>query len=473
MGNFCHLSPRVDFGFGLWAFGQAASARHGPRVVAQPPARPFGLLFSGMAHSERAAEPEGSAFSLCMGMGMEGGESEDCCKWCLRPFSMPNPIVAQRPFKPVLQRRAPRSRECATCPRVISKSYPAERNRDDFESSLRTSSKKMGDYLKAVLEYERLVNNGRPIPRSRGTQAHNRPTNAASSSGEGRLQQAFAAEAAPALAKEGPKGPCDGGDGDDGDGDPSAASSESEAPLDGPRRVVEVAEGTQLEFKEELGVFWLTAVYEEHFGRKLDKKRAQRFVIGGATRWGIVLDGTEGRVTGCVVVSRTSYRDGKRVAKLHDSSESLRPGEHAAYWKETQKQLAVTARKKPRKEGEGEQEASVTLTIPTPTDFFEAVWGPCDATKAPREGRQAKADAPDSVTAEKANKKAKKEGVPKARPDGHRGGLKEKGKASAFSLSEQVLPDHCLSLLVAALLHASFQRTAIGYCLAMPSKWRP
>ena len=59
---------------------------------------------------------------------------------------------------------------------------------------------------------------------------------------------------------------------------------------------------------------------------------------------------------------------------MHDSSTSLRPGEHAEYWKQTQKQLAMTSQK--RKEPEGEQLQSLAITGPADTgDFFDALWG--------------------------------------------------------------------------------------------------
>ena len=64
-----------------------------------------------------------------------------------------------------------------------------------------------------------------------------------------------------------------------------------------------------------------------------------------------MLDSREGHPTGTITVSRTSYRDGKQSSEVHDSSTSPRPGEHAEYWKQTHKQLAITSQK--RKEPEG------------------------------------------------------------------------------------------------------------------------
>ena len=49
---------------------------------------------------------------------------------------------------------------------------------------------------------------------------------------------------------------------------------------------------------------------------------------------------------GTITVSRTSYRDGKRSSDVDGSSTSLRPGEHAEYWKQTQKQLAMASQKR-------------------------------------------------------------------------------------------------------------------------------
>ena len=78
-----------------------------------------------------------------------------------------------------------------------------------------------------------------------------------------------------------------------------------------------------------------------------------------------MLDSREGHPTGTITVSRTSYRDGKRSSEEHDSSTSLRPAEHAEYWKQTQKQLAMTSQK--RKEPEGEQLQSLAITGPADT----------------------------------------------------------------------------------------------------------
>lgn len=45
----------------------------------------------------------------------EGEGASGVCKWCLRNFSIPNPIVKRRGIKPTLERRVERSRECKGC----------------------------------------------------------------------------------------------------------------------------------------------------------------------------------------------------------------------------------------------------------------------------------------------------------------------------------------------------------------------
>ena len=97
-------------------------------------------------------------------------------------------------------------------------------------------------------------------------------------------------------------------------------------------------------------------------------------MINGVKRKRIARDSREGHPTGTITVSRTSYRDGKRSSEVHDSSTSIWPGEHAEYWKQTQKQLAMTSQK--RKEPEGEQLQSLAITGPADTgDFIAALWG--------------------------------------------------------------------------------------------------
>ena len=71
---------------------------------------------------------------------------------------------------------------------------------------------------------------------------------------------------------------------------------------------------------------------------------------------------------GTITVSRTSYRDGKRSSEVQASITSLRPGEHAEYWKQTQKQLAMTSQR--RKGPEGEQLQSLAITGPADAGDF-------------------------------------------------------------------------------------------------------
>jgi len=89
------------------------------------------------------------------------------CKWCLRAFDAPNPILPQRALKPKLQRRAPRSLELATCPRVIARSCLGIKL-DALECELRSTTKKFEEFREVVAHLERLVNEGTPLPRRRG-----------------------------------------------------------------------------------------------------------------------------------------------------------------------------------------------------------------------------------------------------------------------------------------------------------------
>jgi hypothetical protein len=70
----------------------------------------------GVSVSNASAASNGSADAF--------GGLDDCCKWCERSFvSHENPRKKQRPMFPLLQRRAPRSRECESCPYVITRDY--------------------------------------------------------------------------------------------------------------------------------------------------------------------------------------------------------------------------------------------------------------------------------------------------------------------------------------------------------------
>ena len=103
-----------------------------------------------------------SLISTCSSSSAPSGANK--CKWCLRSFESENPIVGDRVVKPTLQRRAPRSSECYTCPRVIAQSYP-DGDRKDFESALRTTPDLFTEFLGAVRKREQMVNAGVPLPR--------------------------------------------------------------------------------------------------------------------------------------------------------------------------------------------------------------------------------------------------------------------------------------------------------------------
>ena len=157
-----------------------------------------------------------------------------------RTLDAPNPILPQRTLKPKLQRRAPRSLERATCPRVIARSYPGIKPHA-LECDLRSTTKNFEEFREVVAHLERLVNEGTPLPRRRGRAqvllARRLRPRVSESTGE------YAASQEP--------------------DDPSEGSSTDRAPTDGHHRAIEVSEGISLEFKEELGVCWLQ--YEQNF----------------------------------------------------------------------------------------------------------------------------------------------------------------------------------------------------------------
>ena len=90
------------------------------------------------------------------------GASPNRCNWCLLSFASENPNDSQRAIKPTFQRRAPRSAECYTCPRVRRDSYPGH---DDFERELRSSGDLFNEFLGAVRKRAHMNNGGVPIPR--------------------------------------------------------------------------------------------------------------------------------------------------------------------------------------------------------------------------------------------------------------------------------------------------------------------
>ena len=142
-------------------------------------------------------------------------------RWCLRPFgSTPNPYEKQRCLKAFLPRRAPRSLECITCPKVLQTFVEDSENKDTFERSLRSSNAKQAEWNAAVAELVRKVNAGEPIPRKRM-----RIASVAGQAGD-----------VGALA-----------DVDDVD--------DSEL-VDGDERCIQITDGITLEAKECLGIFW-------------------------------------------------------------------------------------------------------------------------------------------------------------------------------------------------------------------------
>ena len=86
-------------------------------------------------------------------------------------------------------------------------------------------------------------------------------------------------------------------------------------------------------------------------GRKLGKRAQNVEVGGGVKRKGIVLGTDSGKVAGCVELNRVCYSEGSRSSEVHDSSTSLRQGEHEEHWQLLQKSFGAATRK--RKEVEG------------------------------------------------------------------------------------------------------------------------
>ena len=125
---------------------------------------------------------------------------------------------------------------------------------------MRFATKKSEEFRDVVADLERLINEGRPLPRRRGRGevflARRLRPRVSESAGEG------------AAASQEPH-------------DPSEGNSTDEVPVDGRHRVIEVSEGISLEFKEELGVRWPQKIYEQSFGKRLAKKREQTLMING------------------------------------------------------------------------------------------------------------------------------------------------------------------------------------------------
>jgi hypothetical protein len=133
---------------------------------------------------------------------------------------------------------------------------------DALECDLRSTTKKFEEFREVVAHLERLVNEGTPLPRRRG-RGQVLPAR--------RLRPRVSESTGEYAASQEPDNPSEG-------------SYTDRAPIDGRRRVIEVPEGISLEFKYELGVFWLQRFYEQHFGRRLDKKRENTLMISGMKR---------------------------------------------------------------------------------------------------------------------------------------------------------------------------------------------
>jgi hypothetical protein len=127
---------------------------------------------------------------------------------------------------------------------------------------LRSTTKKFEEFREAVARLERLVNQGTTLPRRRG-RGQVLPAR--------RLRPRVSETTGEHAASQEPD-------------DPSEGRSTDRAPIDGHHRVIEVSEGISLEFKEELGVFWLQTNYEQHFCRRLDKKRENTLMINAVER---------------------------------------------------------------------------------------------------------------------------------------------------------------------------------------------
>ena len=214
-------------------------------------------------------------------------------------------------------------------------------------------------------------------------------------------------------------------------------ADESGEEVDGPPKKIKVDEGVRFECKELMGIFWPTQVYEEHFGRKLGK-RAQNVDVGGMKRKGIVLGTDCDKVAGCVEINRVSFSEGSRSSEVHDSSTSLRQGEHEEHWKLLQKSFGAATRKRKEAEGETHQSYSVTKG-----DFFDELWGPVEKPSA-----ESKQDAPTQAPKKKSRKSAgppaQQQEHQQQRQDKPRGAagdknkMSEKARNNAFATSEQV-----------------------------------
>ena len=73
---------------------------------------------------------------------------------------------------------------------------------------------------------------------------------------------------------------------------------------------------------------------------------------------------------------------------MHDSSTSLRQGEHEEHWKLLQKSFGAATRKRKEAEGETHQSYSVTKG-----DFFDELWGPVKKLSE-KPSAESKQDAP-------------------------------------------------------------------------------
>ena len=205
-------------------------------------------------------------------------------------------------------------------------------------------------------------------------------------------------------------------------------------------------------------------MYDAHHDKPLGK-RAQDIVIGKVKRKGSVLDKVHGQPQGSMKLYKNHYKKAENTGTLHKSSDSLRKGEHAAYWKKASSQMGVTSNQKKEEEGVPTQSMVVRSTKPS-ADFFDDLFEPFVSTgagskdpdgehgDAPRR-KAAKTSVGGGSASSSAVAKAAAKAVAGGGSSGSRGrpaagvpatpgatekksGMTEKGRNSAFHTSEQV-----------------------------------
>ena len=214
-----------------------------------------------------------------------GSDTFKGCKFCRRQRNHPNPVVSELEQYPTLRFRSDRHTECNICYGVQRQTNPLRCKRK-YAETMRTSDAEFQTYVETVQRYEDQINGVAPKIRRKH--------------GEGLVA-------------------------------PSALQA-----------TINSVEGTVLEARKFLGIFWPTAIYEKAVGKKLTRAELGEVTHNGEKVKGIFRPEQHGRPVGTFEMWATGYSGVEKQEGLHNKEASLREGESADVFKAAQRHVKVT-----------------------------------------------------------------------------------------------------------------------------------